>query len=111
MDNHEVLALAKKAGVMISGRPEFEESVKQFGKLIIKRVAPRPLTPTQLAYLEALEDWKSLQDLSDEFNCTPQNALKMIRALEGRGLISKTSLFKRRLDRGAWAYYYRRNES
>ena len=111
MNSHEVLALAKKAGVMISGRSEFEESVKQFGKLIIKRVVPRPLTPTQLAYLEALEDWKSLQDLSDEFNCTPQNALKMIRALEGRGLISKTSLFKRRLDRGAWAYYYRRNES
>jgi DNA-binding MarR family transcriptional regulator len=47
--------------------------------------------------------------LADEFNCTPQNALKMIRALEGRGLISKTSLFKRRLDRGAWAYYYRKN--
>jgi len=109
MDNHEVLALAKKAGVMVSGRPEFEESVKQFGKLIIKRVAPRPLTKTQLAYLEALSDWKSLQDLANEFGCTPQNALKMIRALEGRGLVTKTSLFKRRLDRGAWAYYYRKN--
>lgn len=109
MDKHEVLSLAKKSGVMISGRPEFEESVKRFGKLIIKRVAPRPLTPTQLAYLEALGDWKSLQDLALQFGCTPQNALKMVRALEARGLISKSLLFKRRLERGAWAYYYKKN--
>lgn len=107
MDKHEVLSLAKKSGVMISGRPEFEESVKRFGKLIIKRVGP--LTPTQLAYLEALGDWKSLQDLAHEFGCTPQNALKMVRVLEARGLISKSMLFKRRLERGAWAYYYKKN--
>jgi|DEB19_MinimDraft_3_1074340.scaffolds.fasta_scaffold27050_2 hypothetical protein len=109
MDNHEVLALAKKTGVMISGRPEFEESVRRLGKLIIKRVAPRPLTPTQLAYLEALGDRKSLQDLALQFGCTPQNALKMVRVLEARGLISKSLLFKRRLERGAWAYYYKKN--
>jgi len=31
----------------------------------------------------------------------------MVRALETNGLVSKTALFKRRLDRGAWAFYYK----
>jgi len=45
----------------------------------------------------------SLAGLAKSFSCTPQNALKMIRALEAKGLVVKTMLF-----RGAWAFYYRR---
>lgn len=102
MDKHEVLSLAKTTGVMISARPEFEESVQKFGKLIIKRC--RPLTKTQQIYLDALTEPKSLKDLADQFGCTPQNALKMIRALEAKKLIKKEPLFKKHI--GAWAYYY-----
>lgn len=109
MNQQEILKLAKQSGVLISSRPEFEEAVKLFGKRLINKVSPRPLTPTQLAYLEALSDWKSLQDLAQQFNCTPQNALKMVRALEANKLISRTSWFKRGTGRGAWAFYYRRN--
>lgn len=109
MKQQEILKLAKQSGVLISSRPEFEEAVKLFGKRLINKVSPRPLTPTQLAYLEALSDWKSLQNLAQQFNCTPQNALKMVRVLETKGLVSKTPLFKRRLDRGAWAFYYKAN--
>lgn len=102
MDKQEVLSLARSTGVMISGRPEFEESVKKFGRMIIKRL--QPLTKTQRTYLEALTEPKSLQDLAKQFGCTPQNALKMIRALEARKLIKKEPLFKKHI--GAWAYYY-----
>ena len=109
MNQQEILKLAKQSGVLISSRPEFEDAVKLFGKRLINKVSPRPLTPTQLAYLEALSDWKSLQDLAQQFNCTPQNALKMVRALEANKLISRTSWFKRGAGRGAWAFYYRRN--
>lgn len=109
MKDSEVIKLAKQTGVLISLRSEYEEAVKLFAKKIIERVAPKPLTKSQKIYLNALDDWKSLENLAQEFNCTPQNALKMMRALEARGLVSKTSMFKRRLDRGAWAFYYRRN--
>lgn len=106
MNQHEVLALAKSTGVLISGRAEFEEAVKLFGKLIIKRVAPRPLTKTQQIYLNALTEPKSLQDLADQFGCTAQNALKMVRVLECRKLVTKELLFKRNRGNGAWAFYY-----
>ena len=104
MNQQEVLMLAKTMGVMISGRPEFEQSVARFGKRIIKRF--RPLTKTQKIYLEALAEPKSLQNLADQFGCTTQNALKMIRALEARKLISKQKLFKQHV--GAWSYFYQR---
>jgi predicted transcriptional regulator len=105
------MQLAKKHGVLLSNRAEYEEAFKLFLKQLLRKAAPRPLTRTQTEYLDVLDDWMSLQDLAKQFNCTPQNALKMVRALEERGLISKTSLFKRRSleDRGAWAWYYRRN--
>lgn len=109
MNQQEILKLAKQSGLLISSRPEFEEAVKLFGKKLINKVAPKPLTPTQLAYLEALSDWKSLQDLAQQFNCTPQNALKMVRVLEANKLVSKNSWFKRRTGRGAWAFYYKAN--
>jgi DNA-binding MarR family transcriptional regulator len=102
MNQQEVLRLAKTMGVMISGRPEFQQSVAKFGKSIASRF--KPLTKTQEIYLEALTEPKSLQNLADQFGCTPQNALKMIRTLETRKLISKEKLFKRH----AWSYYYQR---
>jgi hypothetical protein len=70
MNKQEILALAKRTNVHVSGRSDFEEAVKLFGKLIIKRVAPRPLTKTQQIYLNALTEPKSLQDLADQFGCT-----------------------------------------
>ena len=42
-----------------------------------------------MTYLVALDDWMSLNDLANKFGCTPQNALKMIRALEARKLVTK----------------------
>lgn len=104
MNQQEVLMLAKKMGLMISGKPKFEQSVVKFGKQIIKQFSP--LTKTQAIYLEALAEPKSLQNLADQFGCTTQNALKMIRALEARKLISKEKLFKQHV--GAWSYYYQR---
>jgi DNA-binding MarR family transcriptional regulator len=104
MNQQEVLILAKKMGVMISLKPKFEQSVVKFGKQIIKQFSP--LTKTQAIYLEALAEPKSLQNLADQFGCTTQNALKMIRALEARKLISKEKLFKQHV--GAWSYYYQR---
>ncbi len=109
MDIHEAMQLAKKHGVLLSNRAEYEEAFRLFLKQLLRKAAPKPLTRTQTEYLDVLDDWMSLQDLAKQFNCTPQNALKMVRALEERGLVSKTTLFKRRLDRGAWAWYYRRN--
>ena len=102
MNQQEVLTLAKSMGVMISGKADFEQSIAKFGKQIIKRF--RPLTKTKKIYLDALTEPKSLQDLANQFGCTPQNALKMIRALEARKLIKKEPLFKKHI--GAWAYYY-----
>jgi hypothetical protein len=104
MNQQEVLVLAKTMGVMISWRPDFQQSVAKFGKSIAKRF--KPLTKTQKVYLDALAEPKSLQNLADQFGCTPQNALKMIRALEARKLISKEKLFKHHV--GAWSYYYRK---
>lgn len=104
MNQQEVLMLAKKMGLMISGKPKFEQSVVKFGKQIIKQFSP--LTKTQAIYLETLAEPKSLQNLADQFGCTTQNALKMIRALEARKLISKEKLFKQHV--GAWSYYYQR---
>lgn len=109
MNQQQILDAAKRSGVLISGRDEFLRAVAQFGKLLINKAAPRPLTKTQQAYLAALDDWKSLQELADKFHCTPQNVLKIVRVLEANRLISKTKLFKRRTDKGAWAFYYRRN--
>lgn len=102
MNQQEVLRLAKTMGVMISGRPEFEQSVAKFGKQIIKQFSP--LTKTQAIYLETLAEPKSLQNLADQFGCTPQNALKMIRSLEARKLVTKEKLFRHR----AWSFYYQR---
>ena len=104
MNQQEVLILAKKMGVMISLKPKFEQSVVKFGKQIIKQFSP--LTKTQAIYLDALAEPKSLQNLADQFGCTTQNALKMIRALEARKLISKEKLFKQHV--GAWSFYYQR---
>jgi hypothetical protein len=104
MDKQEILTLARTMGVMVSGRPEFQASVEKFGKRLIRQF--RPLTKTQKIYLDALAEPKSLQNLADQFGCTPQNALKMIRALEARKLISKEKLFKQHV--GAWSYYYQR---
>ena len=104
MNQQEVLMLAKTMGVMISGKPEFEQSIAKFGKQIIKQFSP--LTKTQAIYLEALTERKSLQNLADQFGCTPQNALKMIRSLESHKLITKEKLFKQHV--GAWSYYYKR---
>lgn len=104
MDKQEILVLARTMGVMVSGRPEFQASVEKFGKRIIKHF--RPLTKTQKIYLDALAEPKSLQNLADQFGCTTQNALKMIRALEARKLISKEKLFKHHV--GAWSFYYQR---
>ena len=104
MNQQEVLMLAKKMGLMISGKPKFEQSVVKFGKQIIKQFSP--LTKTQTIYLDALAEPKSLQNLADQFGCTTQNALKMIRALEARKLISKEKLFKQHV--GAWCYYYQK---
>jgi hypothetical protein len=109
MNQQQILDAAKQSGVLISGRDEFLKAVAQFGKLLINKAAPRPLTKTQRAYLAALDDWQSLQELSNKFECTPQNALKMVRVLQANRLISKTKLFKRRTNKGAWAFYYRRN--
>jgi hypothetical protein len=109
MNQQQILDAAKRSGVLISGRDEFLKAVAQFGKLLINKAAPRPLTKTQKAYLAELSDWQSLNDLAHKFGCTPQNALKMIRVLEANRLISKTKLFKRRTDKGAWAFYYRRH--
>jgi hypothetical protein len=104
MDKQEILVLARTMGVMVSGRPEFQASVEKFGKRLIKQF--RPLTKTQKIYLDALAEPKSLQNLANQFGCTTQNALKMIRALEARKLISKEKLFKQHV--GAWSYYYQR---
>ena len=104
MNQQEVLTLAKRMGLMISGKPKFEQSVAKFGKQIIKQFSP--LTKTQAIYLDALAEPKSLQNLADQFGCTTQNALKMIRALEARKLISKEKLFKQHV--GAWSFYYQR---
>lgn len=101
MNNAEILKLARRTGVLLSGRAEHEEAVKRFSKLLLDR--HKALTPAQERYLRALDDWMSLADLAQGFSCTPQNALKMIRALEAKGLVDKTTLF-----RGAWAFYYRR---
>ena len=101
MNNVEILKLARRTGVLLSGRPEHEEAVKQFSKQLLNQY--KALTPTQERYLQALDDWMSLAGLAKSFSCTPQNALKMIRALEAKGLVVKTMLF-----RGAWAFYYRR---
>ena len=107
VSSKEILKLAKQTGVLVSGKSEYEDAVKRFGRLLIKKISP--LTKTQRIYLEALNDWKSLQNLSEEFKCTPQNALKMMRALERQRMVSKELMFKRRNGRGAWAFYYRRN--
>lgn len=107
MNQQEVLRLAKSMGVLISSKQEFQASVKRFGSQIVKRF--KPLSKTQQMYLDALTEPKSLQDLADQFGCTPQNALKMMRALEARNLVTKQQRFKRRLDKGAWAWYYERN--
>ena len=101
MNNAEILKLARRTGVLLSGRAEHEEAVKRFSKLLLNQY--KTLTPTQERYLQALDDWMSLADLAKSFSCTPQNALKMIRALEAKGLVTKTQLF-----RGSWAFYYRR---
>lgn len=104
MNQQEVLMLAKTMGVMISKKPEFEQSVAKFGKQIIKQF--RPLSKTQEIYLNALAEPKSLKNLADQFGCSPQNALKMIRSLEAHKLIVKEKLFKKHI--GAWSYYYKR---
>ena len=101
MNNAEILKLARQTGVLLSGRAEHEEAVKRFSKLLLNQ--HKALTPTQERYLQALDDWMSLADLAKRFSCTPQNALKMIRALEAKDLVDKTMLF-----RGTWAFYYRR---
>ena len=101
MNNAEILKLARRTGVLLSGRAEHEEAVKRFSKLLLNQY--KTLTPTQERYLQALDDWMSLADLAKSFSCTPQNALKMIRALEAKDLVDKTMLF-----RGTWAFYYRR---
>jgi DNA-binding MarR family transcriptional regulator len=104
MTSQEIIELAKRTGVMISNRTEYRESLLLFAKKLIDKTAPKPLTYTQTMYLDVLDDWMSLHDLAKQFGCTPQNALKMIRALEARGLVIKESLFRRK----AWAFYYRR---
>ena len=101
MNNAEIPKLARRTGVLLSGRAEHEEAVKRFSKLLLNQY--KTLTPTQERYLQALDDWMSLADLAKSFSCTPQNALKMIRALEAKDLVDKTMLF-----RGTWAFYYRR---
>ncbi len=106
MNNAEILKLARRTGVLLSGRAEHEEAVKRFSKLLLNQY--KTLTPAQNRYLQALDDWMSLADLAKSFSCTPQNALKMMRALEAKGLVDKTKLFKRLTDHGAWAFYYRR---
>jgi DNA-binding MarR family transcriptional regulator len=97
----QILFIAKQSGVLISHRDEFLKSVEKFGRLMLNK--SKPLTPTQTAYLSALDDWMSLNDLANKFGCTPQNALKMIRALEARKLVTKEKLYRQ-----AWAYYYKR---
>ena len=101
MNNAEILKLARQTGVLLSGRAEHEEAVKRFSKLLLNRY--KALTRTQTEYFDVLDDWMSLADLAKRFSCTPQNALKMIRALEAKDLVDKTMLF-----RGTWAFYYRR---
>ena len=101
MNHAEILKLARRTGVLLSGRAEHEEAIKRFSKLLLNPY--KTLTPAQERYLQALDDWMSLADLAKSFSCTPQNALKMIRALEAKGLVTKTKLF-----RGSWAFYYRR---
>lgn len=101
MNNAEILKLARRTGVLLSGRAEHEDAVKRFSKLLLNQY--KTLTPTQERYLQVLDDWMSLADLAKRFSCTPQNALKMIRALEAKDLVDKTMLF-----RGTWAFYYRR---
>jgi len=101
VNNAEILKLARRTGVLLSGRAEHEEAVKRFSKLLLNQY--KALTWTQTKYLDVLDDWMSLADLAKSFSCTPQNALKMIRALEAKGLVTKTKLF-----RGSWAFYYRR---
>jgi len=97
----QILSIAKQSGVLISNRDEFLKSVEKFGRLMLNK--SKPLTPTQTAYLAALDDQMSLNDLSNKFGCTPQNALKMIRALEARNLVTKEKLYRK-----SWAYYYKR---
>ena len=106
MNNAEILELARRTGVLLLGRAEHEEAVKRFSKLLLNQY--KALTRTQTEYFDVLDDWMSLADLAKRFSCTPQNALKMIRALEAKGLVDKTKLFKRLTDHGAWAFYYRR---
>jgi DNA-binding MarR family transcriptional regulator len=97
--NKQILDAAKRSGVLISNRDDFLRALDRFAKSFI----PRPLTNTQMAYLRELNDWKSLNDLAKKFGCTPQNALKMIRALEARKLVTKEKLYRQ-----AWAFYYKR---
>lgn len=97
--NKQILDAAKRSGVLISNRDEFLRALDRFAKSFI----PRPLTNTQMAYLRELDDWMSLNDLANKFGCTPQNALKMIRALEARKLVTKEKLYRQ-----AWAFYYKR---
>jgi predicted transcriptional regulator len=103
-NKQEILVLAKSMGVMVSSRPEFQASVEKFGKRLIRQY--KPLTKTQEIYLNALTKPKSLKNLADQFGCSPQNALKMIRSLEAHKLIVKEKLFKKHI--GAWSYYYKR---
>ena len=95
------LSLLGEQACCYRGRAEHEEAVKRFSKLLLNQY--KTLTPTQERYLQVLDDWMSLADLAKRFSCTPQNALKMIRALEAKDLVDKTMLF-----RGTWAFYYRR---
>ena len=60
MNHQQILDVAKRSGVLISGRDEFLKAIAQFGKLLINKAAPRPLTKTQKAYLAELNDWQSL---------------------------------------------------
>lgn len=104
MNQKQILDFGKRSGALISNRDDFVKALGRFAKFFIKK----PLTKTQHAYIASLDDWKSLQDLADKFHCTPQNVLKIVRALEANQLIDKQKLFKRRNDKGAWAFYYRR---
>lgn len=101
MNQQQILSAAKQSGVLISHRDEFLKSVEKFGRLMLNK--SKPLTPTQTAYLAALDDQMSLNDLASKFGCTPQNALKMIRALEARKLVTKEKLYRK-----SWAYHYKR---
>jgi DNA-binding MarR family transcriptional regulator len=99
MNQQQILSVAKQSGILISNRDEFLKAVTKFARSFI----PKPMTRTQMTYLAALDDWMSLNDLANKFGCTSQNALKMIRALEARKLITKEKLYRK-----TWAFYYKR---